>query len=222
MPSPNQITDATKFARSFSVLHETVEKLKIYERLLVQWQKAVNLVAPSTLHYVWHRHFADSAQLLTLAPGAKTWVDVGSGAGFPGLVIAICLANQKECSVHLIESNGRKCAFLSEVVRHTGVAARVYNGRITDVAASGAIPAADVVSARALAPLDALLELTLPFFGAATAGLFLKGREAASEIADARGRWMFRVSSHPSMSDPEGQILEITQPRLGPALKQDG
>jgi 16S rRNA (guanine527-N7)-methyltransferase len=213
-----KIDNAANFARAFSVSHETVEKLELYERLLLQWQKAVNLVAPTTIPQVWQRHFADSAQLIALAPKAKTWVDLGSGGGFPGLAIAIMIANQKECCVHLVESNSRKCAFLSEAARRTGAPARVHNMRIADAAASGAVPAGDVVTARALAPLDALLELALPFFSDASVGLFLKGREAGVEVADARKRWAFDLKVHPSISDAQGQILEIGKPML----KRDG
>ena len=129
-----KIENAATSRRAFSVSHETVEKLELYERLLLQWQKAVNLVSPTTLPQVWQRHFADSAQLIALAPNAKNWVDLGSGGGFPGLAIAIMLANQKECCVHLIESNSRKCAFLSEVARRTGASARVHNMRIAEAA----------------------------------------------------------------------------------------
>jgi 16S rRNA (guanine527-N7)-methyltransferase len=207
-----KIENAADFARAFSVSHETMERLELYERLLQQWQKAVNLVSPTTLPQVWRRHFADSAQLIALAPKAKTWVDLGSGGGFPGLAIAIALANQKECCVHLIESNSRKCAFLSEVARRTGASARVHAMRIADAAESGAIPAADVVTARALAPLDALLDLALPFLGSASVGLFLKGREAEVEIAGARERWAFDLTTHASVSDAEGRILEIRKP----------
>lgn len=209
-----KIENAADFARAFSVSHETVAKLELYERLLLQWQKAVNLVASTTLPQVWQRHFADSAQLIALAPNAKIWADLGSGGGFPGLAIAILLANQKECCVHLVESNSRKCAFLFEVARRTGASVRVHNMRIADAAASGAIPAADAITARALAPLDALLELALPFFGNASVGLFLKGREANAEIADARARWAFDLRSHASVSDEQGRILEIRKPML--------
>jgi 16S rRNA (guanine527-N7)-methyltransferase len=209
-----KVATASDFARAFSVSHETLERLELYERLLIQWQKAVNLVAPATLGETWQRHFTDSAQLVGLAPNAKIWVDLGSGGGFPALVIAIMLANQKECCVHLIESNARKCAFLSEVARRTGAVARVHNARIADAASSGAVPAADAVTARALAPLDALLELALPFFGTASTGLFLKGREAGVEIADARKRWVFDLKIHPSLSDAQGQVLAIGKPVL--------
>ena len=216
------IETPSEFARAFSVSHETMEKLEIYERLLLQWQKAVNLVAPKSLDALWQRHFADSAQLLPLAKNPKVWADLGSGGGFPGLVIAIMLANQKECEVHLIESNGRKCAFLSEAARQTEAPVRIHNMRIAEAAASGAIPKADIVSARALAPLDALLELAQPYFGDASAGLFLKGREAASEIAEAQKRWKFDLRSHPSLSEPDGRILEIRKPKLQPKLSRGG
>lgn len=208
------IRNAADFARAFYVPHETVEKLELYERLLIQWQKVINLVAPTTIHQIWQRHFADSAQLVALVPKAKLWADLGSGGGFPGLVIAIMIANQKECRVHLIESNARKCAFLSEVARQTGAPACVHNLRIADAAASGVVPAVDVVTARALAPLDRLLGLALPFFGNASSALFLKGREAGVEVADARKRWTFHLEIHPSISDRQGQILQIGKPML--------
>jgi 16S rRNA (guanine527-N7)-methyltransferase len=210
-----KIASAADFAAAFGVSHETSEKLDLYARLLREWQGVVNLVSPSSLPDLWIRHMADSAQLLKYAPPeAETWVDIGSGGGFPGLVVAILLANQKECVVHLVESNGRKCAFLSEVARRTGAPARIHNARIADLVESRAVPSADVVSARALAPLAALLELAQPLFGDASAGLFLKGREAASEIAAARKFWAFESKCHPSVTDPEGIVLEIRQPKL--------
>jgi 16S rRNA (guanine527-N7)-methyltransferase len=214
------IKSAADFARAFSVSHETVEKLELYEHLLVKWQKAVNLVAPATFPLLWQRHFVDSAQLVGLAPDTKTWVDLGSGGGFPALVIAIMLANQGECEVHLIESNARKCAFLSEVARQTGAPAYVHNMRIADAAAKSVVPVADVVTARALAPLDVLMELAVPFFGVASVALFLKGREAGVEVADARKRWVFDLKVHPSISDAEGQILEIGKPVLNQGGEQ--
>ncbi len=220
MQRPAKIANAADFVRTFPVPHETVEKLELYERLLIKWQKAVNLVAPATFPLLWQRHFADSAQLVRLAPDARTWVDLGSGGGFPALVIAIMLANQRECQVHLIESNARKCAFLAEVARQTGAPARVHNLRIADAAEKGAVPTADVVTARALAPLDALMVLALPFFGVASVALFPKGREAGAEVADARKRWVFDLKIHSSISDAEGQILEIGKPVLNQGGEQ--
>ncbi len=197
------------FAAAFPVARETVEKLELYAELLKSWQPAVNLVAPSTLNGIWQRHFADSAQLLARAPEAKTWVDLGSGAGFPGLVIAILLANHENRVVHLIESHGRKCAFLSEVARRTGVPVKLHAGRIEEIARGGGIGPADVVTSRALAPLDGLLGLARGFFSDQTLGLFLKGRDAGQEIEAARRRWRFEHSCVPSRTSGEGSIVEV-------------
>jgi 16S rRNA (guanine527-N7)-methyltransferase len=209
MTAALQVRNAQEFAAAFLVPHTIMVKLELYEKLLLQWQKAVNLVAPDSLADAWQRHFADSAQLLPLAPHAKTWVDLGSGAGFPGLVIAILLANQKDCTVHLIESNSRKCAFLAEVARQTGAPVKIHNARIGDAAKSGAVPVANIVTARALAPLDELLGLALPFSGDASFGLFFKGREADAEVAAARKRWEFNATTHRSLSGTDGKILAI-------------
>jgi 16S rRNA (guanine527-N7)-methyltransferase len=202
------IRDGADFARAFAVSHETLERLETYAGLLRQWQKAVNLVAPSTLDEVWQRHFADSAQLVGLAPMARNWLDLGSGAGFPGLVIAILCANHQNCSVQLVESNSRKCAFLGEVARRTGVPARVHEGRIEDVARGGQIGEVDVVTARALAPLDRLIALAEGFFSDQTVGLFLKGRDASREIEEASARGGFSFQAHPSRVHGEGSIIE--------------
>jgi 16S rRNA (guanine527-N7)-methyltransferase len=202
------IHNAADFQRAFSVSHETVARLDLYASLLTQWQKAVNLVAPSTLGEVWQRHFADSAQLVGRAPTARNWLDLGSGAGFPGLVIAILCANHQNCSVQLVESNSRKCAFLGEVARRTGVPVRVHEGRIEDVARGGQIGEVDVVTARALAPLDRLMTLAEGFFSDRTVGLFLKGREASREIEEASARNGFSFKAHPSRVHGEGSIIE--------------
>lgn len=197
------------FAKSFDVPRETVEKLEAYEALLKQWQKAVNLVSPATLSDIWHRHFADSAQLAAPAGAPKSWVDLGSGAGFPGLVIAILFANHDNCIVHLVESNGRKCAFLAEVARQTGVRVHVHQKRIEAVAQDGAVGVADIVSSRALAPFDRLFGLAHRFFGSNTIGLFLKGREARQEIDGADPHWRFSHKIMPSLTSADGKIIEI-------------
>ena len=119
----NHIAGASDFTRVFEVSRETLEKLEIYAALLRQWQKTINLVAASTVDDVWHRHFADSAQLLALAPkGPLRWLDLGSGGGFPGLVVGLMLAERDGCRLTLVESDSRKCAFLREAVRQTGLA----------------------------------------------------------------------------------------------------
>ncbi|MDZ4791988.1 MAG: 16S rRNA (guanine(527)-N(7))-methyltransferase RsmG [Hyphomicrobiales bacterium] len=195
------------FARDFGVSRETLERLKLYEALLRKWQQAVNLVAPSTLDDVWRRHFADSAQVAELAPDAKKWVDLGSGAGFPGLVIAIMTANQDYREVHLVESNSKKCAFLFDVARQTGARAVVHDCRIE--VATAKIGIMDVVSARAVAPLSSLLALSQSFFVRETAGLFLKGRDALVEVAEAEKQWRFQWKTSASRTDSQGQIIKI-------------
>jgi 16S rRNA (guanine527-N7)-methyltransferase len=203
------INGPADFQRAFSVPHETVERLTAYEALLRQWQKAMNLVAPATLNEIWPRHFADCAQLTGLAPQSRNWLDLGSGAGFPGLVIAIMTANQQNRSVHLIESNKRKCAFLSEVARRTAIAVTIHEERIEDVARGGQVTDVDVITARALAPLDRLLDLSEGFFTDGTIGLFLKGREAGREMEEARGRASFSFRTIPSRVHSEGSIVEV-------------
>jgi 16S rRNA (guanine527-N7)-methyltransferase len=208
--APAPILNAEDFARRFAVSRETLERLKTYAGLLEQWQKTMNLVAPSTLPDVWNRHFADSAQLLALAPpDAKTWLDLGSGAGFPGLVLALMLAARDGAKVTLIESDTRKAAFLAEVARQTGVSVDICRERIEKAATQAKLMAIDVITARALAPLPRLLELAAPWFSSQTVGLFLKGREAQSEVEAAQRHWEFAVALHPSLTDKHGRIIVI-------------
>lgn len=207
---PERISGPESFISTFGVSRGTAERLEIYARLLAQWQAKINLVAPNTLAEVWHRHFSDSAQIVALAPaGAKRWVDLGSGAGFPGLVVAILLAEGSACRVTLCESDTRKAAFLSEVKRKTGVAVDIISARIEIDSTHAKVGFADVVSARALAPLPRLLALAQPFFQAQTCGLFLKGREAEREIAEAAAGWRFDAELKPSLTEPEGRIAVI-------------
>jgi 16S rRNA (guanine527-N7)-methyltransferase len=208
-----QITGPEDFAAAFNVSRETLGQLLTYVALLEQWQPRINLVAGATLPDVWHRHIADSAQLLALAPGAQTWLDLGSGAGFPGLVIAILAQGDSMPRVTLIESDRRKSAFLSEVARRTGISVEIHTARIEQIATQRILPSVDVVSARALAPLVRLLPLSLPFFGDATLGLFPKGRDAESEVAQARADWAFDVEMTPSLTDAAARIVAIRRPR---------
>ncbi|MFA5899207.1 MAG: 16S rRNA (guanine(527)-N(7))-methyltransferase RsmG [Hyphomicrobium sp.] len=198
------------FARLFGVSRETIEKLLAYEALLRQWQKTINLVAPSTLESIWSRHFTDSAQLLGLAPAdAKRWLDLGSGAGFPGLVLAIMLASREGAKVTLVESDSRKAAFLAEVGRRTGAPVDIRPERIEKTATQSKLGAVDVITARALAPLPRLLELAAPVFSPQTLGLFLKGREAEAEVEAARARWTFETTLLPSLTEGGGKIVQI-------------
>ena len=201
------------FAEAFKVPRETIHRLIRYAELLAHWQSRTNLVAPSTLPALWSRHFADSAQLSALAPDARLWLDLGSGAGFPGLVVAILEAGRPDFRMHLVESNRKKCAFLAEVARETNAAVDIHPMRIEDLAESAQSLGPDVVSARALSPLPRLLELASPFFGPGTKGLFLKGREAKAEIEAAKADWDFSVRLHPSLTAPDSHIVEITSLR---------
>jgi 16S rRNA (guanine527-N7)-methyltransferase len=203
------ISGPEDFAEIFRVPRETIHRLTRYTELLAHWQKSTNLVAPSTLPLLWSRHFADSAQLRTLAQNARLWLDLGSGAGFPGLVVAILEAGRPDFRMHLVESNRKKCAFLAEVARETEAPVEVHAMRIEELAKSAPRLMPDVVSARALAPLPRLLELASPFFGPATRGLFLKGREAQSEIEAAGKDWNFTARLHPSLTSRDSHIIEV-------------
>jgi 16S rRNA (guanine527-N7)-methyltransferase len=206
------ISGPEDFAEAFKVPRETIHRLTRYAELLTHWQARTNLVAPSTLPALWSRHFADSAQLAALAPTARLWLDLGSGAGFPGLVVAI-LAGRPDFHMHLVESNRKKCAFLAEVARETKVVVDIHCMRIEDLAESAQSLTPDVVSARALAPLPRLFELASPFFGPATRGLFLKGRETGPEIEAARASFDFTARLHPSLTSPDSHIVEVTSLR---------
>lgn len=207
---PVRIDSPEALADFFGVSRETVDRLVVYEGLLRQWQNAVNLVAPSTLGEVWHRHFADSAQLVALVPPtAKSLVDLGSGGGFPGLVLAIMLADRPGFRVRLVESGQRKAAFLAEVSRRVGVPVDILSTRIESDETHASVGRADVVTARALARLDRLLGLAAPLFGPETVGLFLKGREAADEIGEARDAWQFDAELVASVTEATGSVVVI-------------
>jgi 16S rRNA (guanine527-N7)-methyltransferase len=212
-PPIRPISGPEDFAAAFNVSRETLDQLLLYVALLEQWQPRINLVAGTTLPDVWHRHIADSAQLLAFAPDARTWLDIGSGAGFPGLVIAIMAHGGAGLRVTLIESDRRKSAFLSEVARRTGISVEIHTARIEQIATQRMLEPVDVVSARALAPLVRLLPLSLPFFGDATLGLFPKGRDAESEVTQARANWAFDVDMTPSLTDAAARIVAIRRPR---------
>ena len=203
------------FAEALNVPHETIHGLSRYADLLAHWQKSINLVAPSTLPEIWSRHFADSAQLRSLAPDARLWLDLGSGAGFPGLVVAILQAQLPDFRMHLVESNAKKCAFLAEVARATKTPVDIHAMRIEELAERAQSLSPDVVCARALAPLPRLLELAEPFIGEGTRGLFLKGRETEAEIETARAGWTFDVRLHPSVTANDAHIVEIAGLRRG-------
>lgn len=210
MASQPEIEGPGAFAAQFAVSRETIARLEAYETLLRRWQKTINLVAPSTLGHIWHRHFADSAQLWRLRPPqARTWLDIGSGAGFPGLVLAI-LASETGGTHHwLIESDSRKAAFLREAARAAGVTVDILCTRIESVENARYVQTVDCITARALAPLARLLDYASPYFASHTTGLFLKGREVASEIEDARRSWNFAAELVPSLTESAGRIVVL-------------
>ncbi|MEZ5926222.1 MAG: 16S rRNA (guanine(527)-N(7))-methyltransferase RsmG [Hyphomicrobiaceae bacterium] len=197
------------FARVFGVSRETIARLETYQALLERWSHVKDLVAPGTMSQIWYRHFTDSAQLIRLAPDARCWLDLGSGAGFPGLVVAILLKGTAGVRVGLVESNARKCAFLRDVARQTGAPVDIFPSRIQELATQNRVDNYDVVTARALAPLGELLELATPFFRSETVGLFLKGRTAADEVREASRRWDFVAELHESLTESEARIVEI-------------
>src|SRR3954467_6020768 len=190
-----------------SVSRETRERLDIYADLLRKWQRSINLVGPRTLDDLWNRHFTDSAQLLPLIPPkARVLVDFGSGAGFPGLVLAILGVPQ----VHLIESDQRKSTFLWEVARATGTSVTVHTKRIEQ---PPPFPA-DIVPARALAPLGDLLAFAAPFIGPDSLCLFPKGQTAEDELTAASKTWNINVDRIQSVTDPGATILRVSQVSL--------
>ncbi len=201
-PEPAPLT-AAEVARRLDLSPAVVARLEAHLELLRRWQRRLNLVGASTLRDPWRRHVLDSAQLhALLPPAAKVLVDLGSGAGFPGLVLAILGVPE----VHLIEADRRKAAFLREAARVCGCQGVVVHARRIEELAPFA---ADVVTARALAPLERLLALARPFFGPHTRGLFPKGRGVEAELTAARRRWKMAVRIEPSLSAPEGRILVI-------------
>ena len=190
------------------VSRETAARLDEFVTLLLRWQKAVQLVAPSTLAKLWTRHIADSLQILEFAPGAKRWIDLGTGGGFPGLVVALALVETPDAIVHLVESDTRKAAFLREAVRVTGAPAKVIHERVESVAERFA-GSVDIVTARALAPLARLLELAAPLLSGGARGVFLKGQDVDNELTQAAKSWNIAAETFPSRTDPRGRILII-------------
>jgi 16S rRNA (guanine527-N7)-methyltransferase len=207
-----RIDGPDSFCRVFQVSRETLSRLECHVAEVERWQKTINLVAPSTLQEIWRRHVADSAQLLRLVPpDARTFADLGSGGGFPGLVLAILIAGRRGPADRfmLVESDQRKAAFLREAARQCGIAVEIVSTRIESRETHARVGRVDVVTARALAPLSRLLRLAVPLFGPTTTGLFPKGRGVAEEVETARRDFAFEVVLEPSMTDAEGAIAVI-------------
>jgi len=202
--------DRVKALSLMSVSHETLARFDRYVELLKRWQGIKNLVGPSTMSAIWTRHIADSAQLARFQTEARIWVDVGSGAGFPGLVLAMMLSDRPGFHMHLVESNGRKVAFLREVIRTLALPATVHDSRIEDVADK--LPTViDCLTARALASLDELLAMQAQITQNPCIGLFLKGQDVDAELTKAAKYWNIQAEIHPSVTDPDARIVEVIQ-----------
>ncbi|MFC7048036.1 16S rRNA (guanine(527)-N(7))-methyltransferase RsmG [Emcibacter nanhaiensis] len=193
------------FFHEINVPRETREKLEIYADLLEKWQKRINLVSPTTISDKWWRHFYDSAQVMELLPkerlGTLKILDIGSGAGFPGLVLSVMGAGE----VHLVESNNKKCTFMNQVIRETGAPATVHCKRIEELTPFSV----DFVTSRALATIDKLLQLLSGFITEETVCLFPKGKTWQEELAEAEKNWQFHVEKYTSKTEESGMILKL-------------
>ncbi|MHA1525246.1 MAG: 16S rRNA (guanine(527)-N(7))-methyltransferase RsmG [Alphaproteobacteria bacterium] len=206
------IWTAATIAQHYNVSHETLARLEIYVALLLRWQQTINLIGPGTKGDVWGRHIADALQFVAAAPQtAKIWVDLGTGAGLPGMVLGIALLQRPGFHMHLIEANQRKCAFLRVVAQNTGAPVTIHNRRIEDFDAGPETPRADVITARALAPLTKLLPLAMPFVWKNTVMLFAKGQDVEGELTEAAISWRIQVDRIPSRVDRQGTILRIKE-----------
>ena len=190
------------------VSRETEARLDRYVALLLEWQAKTNLVAPSTLAHLWTRHISDSLQLLTISPQAKTWIDLGSGGGFPGVVLACALAETPGAMVHLVERIAKKAAFLREAIRVTGSPGTVHLADIGDTVErfEGAV---DCVTARAVAPLHQLIGFAAPLVRRGAKALFLKGQDVEAELTEATKYWKIKPKLHSSRTGGQGWIVEL-------------
>lgn len=201
------MTLSPEWQEKLGVSRESMAKLKIYVQLLLEWQKSVNLIGPSTVSDVWHRHILDSLQLVRLMndESNQSVADLGAGAGLPGVVLAI----KSNRSVDLYEANNKKAAFLREVIHQTGINARVHAMRLEKLETALPIVLPAYTVARALAPLSRLLTWSAPLLTRGSVGLFHKGQDVEAELTEATRYWKMNIVIHPSVTDPKGVILEI-------------
>lgn len=203
---PDAAFGPEEFAAATGVSRETLGRLTRYAELLRDWNARHNLVSPKSLEDLWRRHFWDSAQLAPLVPGhTGTLADLGSGAGFPGLVLAELLRNRVRVTLH--DATAKKCAFLAAAAEVMDLPVAVVNQRMEDIPAK----VFDVISARACAPLPKLLGYAQNFAGPDSVCLFLKGQNVGSELTEAHKYWNIKVRQIPSLTDPSGVILELRE-----------
>jgi 16S rRNA (guanine527-N7)-methyltransferase len=200
--------DRAQALRLTPVSRETVERLDRFVALLLSWQARINLIADSTIPQLWTRHIADSLQLLPLAPQAKTWVDFGSGGGFPAIPLACALAEVEGARVHLVESNGKKAAFLREAIRQLALPAEVHPVRAENFGESWD-GRADVITARALAPFKVLCDQAYPLTAKGAIGLFLKGQDVEAELTEAAKYWRIEAEKILSRTSRDGCIILV-------------
>jgi len=207
-PTLDLTADRARALQLTPVSRETEERLVAFVECLLERQQTLNLIADSTVPHIWTRHLADSLQLLSLAPAALSWADLGSGAGFPGLPLACALAVRNGAQVHLVESTRKKCGFLDEAIRATGAPAVVHCERIEDFAQSfrGTL---DVVTARALAPMPILLEYIRPFVKTGAKALLLKGQDVDAELTEASKYWIVEAELVASKTSASSKIAVI-------------
>jgi 16S rRNA (guanine527-N7)-methyltransferase len=205
LPDASTSFGPAEFQPATGASPRAVEDMERYRALLADWSGRMNLVGPSALEAFWPRHALDCAQLLALAPEAKQWLDVGSGAGLPGVVLAILARDKPGMTVQLVDSIGKRAVFLRTVVEALDLPATVHHGRIETVK----VAPPDVLTARAVAPLDRLLDLTQAYLKRGAVGLFHKGRNLDAEMAEALQTWRFDSTVFPSVSDPSGRILKL-------------
>lgn len=205
---PSLASDKAAALALAPVSRETEARLDRYVDLLLEWQAKTNLVAPSTLPNLWTRHIADSLQLLMIAPSAKVWADLGSGGGFPGVVLACALAETPGAMVHLVERNAKKAAFLREALRVTNSQGKVHLSDIGDSVDRITGPV-DCVTARAVAPLHQLIGFAEPLVRQGAKALFLKGQDVEAELTEATKYWKIKPHLHSSRTGGHGWIVEL-------------
>jgi 16S rRNA (guanine527-N7)-methyltransferase len=199
---------ASQLLEPYNVSRESLAGLEVYVETLLTWQRRINLIGPSTVESVWTRHILDAIQLLPLLPkGTQAIAELGSGAGIPGLVLAIAA----DLEAHLYESNAKKAAFLREAIRKTGIKAQVHNVRLETLKGQTDLPSAQCLVARALAPLPLLLDYAEPFLSQGATGLFHKGQDVDLELTEATKYWTLTVLKHQSICDSRGVILEVKE-----------
>ena len=208
MPRPNTASPRSTHPILADLPEETLRRLEIYANLLEKWQSTINLVGKSSLDDLWVRHFADSLQVAEAVPEARRWLDLGSGAGFPGLVTAIKLAEAPGALVHLVEADRRKCAFLQDVIRETSAPAIVHCGRLEKILPAFDEPI-DAVSARALAPLQELLTYAEKFLGQGAVGVFSKGKHFEAELTDSLTAGKYLITTMESKTCAWARLVRV-------------